>query len=266
MGHQRPEGPASLARFGQRKVRPRACTSDGKRHIRTFLTETLEELGFVTCECAGVGELGAVLDARPPDLLVLGPVGRGDRRLRDAAAARQQEFRRQGSAAGSARFAPGESRPRARRGTGTYDAAGSRHAVRQREFTHQRRLAPARSNRRILRSTLEKRSALAGFELWYQPKIDTHTLSLSGAEALVRMRHPAWGTVPPGFFVLDDGDPHFRALSEFVIGQAVADWRDFVHQHGHVEIAINLPVRSLQDPDLLGEMCRSCPSTRPLKD
>ena len=132
-------------------------------------------------------------------------------------------------------------------------------------MTHQRRLAPAR---RTADSPVDVGEALgAGWlELWYQPKIDTNTLSLSGAEALVRMRHPAWGTVPPGFFVLDHGDPHFRALSEFVIGQAVADWRDFVHQHGHVEIAINLPVRSLQDPDLLGESGPSCPSTRPLKD
>ena len=28
------------------------------------------------------------------------------------------------------------------------------------------------------------------FELWYQPKIDLKTMRLSGAEALVRARHP----------------------------------------------------------------------------
>jgi EAL domain-containing protein (putative c-di-GMP-specific phosphodiesterase class I) len=61
-------------------------------------------------------------------------------------------------------------------------------------------------------------------ELWYQPKVDTHTVAVSGAEALIRMRHPTWGIVTPAYFIPDDGDPQFRALSEFVIDQAIHDW------------------------------------------
>jgi len=34
---------------GRRKVVPRICIVDGKRHSRTFLEERLEELGFTTC-------------------------------------------------------------------------------------------------------------------------------------------------------------------------------------------------------------------------
>ena len=48
-------------------------------------------------------------------------------------------------------------------------------------------------------------------ELWYQQKINVRTLVPSGAEALVRMRHPAWGVVPPAYFIPDDNDPHFRS-------------------------------------------------------
>ena len=55
------------------------------------------------------------------------------------------------------------------------------------------------------------------FELWYQPKVEMRSLELCGAEALIRLRHPTWGVVPPAYFIPDDGDPHFRALSEFVI-------------------------------------------------
>jgi len=55
-----------------RKVRPRACLADGKQHIRTFLAEPLEELGFITCECAQIGELPAILETQPLDLFVLG--------------------------------------------------------------------------------------------------------------------------------------------------------------------------------------------------
>jgi hypothetical protein len=53
-------------------------------------------------------------------------------------------------------------------------------------------------------------------ELWYQPKIDTRTLALRGAEALVRMRHPHWGVVQPACFIPDDGDlvsKRYRNLS-----------------------------------------------------
>ena len=47
--------------FGRRKVSPRVCVADGKQHIRTFLVEALEEIGFVTCECMQASELSAVL-------------------------------------------------------------------------------------------------------------------------------------------------------------------------------------------------------------
>ena len=54
-------------------------------------------------------------------------------------------------------------------------------------------------------------------ELWYQPKIDARSLTPCGAEALVRLRHPSWGVVAPAAFLPDRNDPHFRALSKFVI-------------------------------------------------
>src|SRR2546423_11857361 len=62
-------------------------------------------------------------------------------------------------------------------------------------------------------------------ELWYQQKIDARTLEPSGAEALLRMRHPTWGVVPPAYFIPDHSDPHFRKLTEFVISHAIEDWR-----------------------------------------
>ena len=61
-----------VATFGRRKVAPRVCIADSKQHIRTFLSEALEEHGFITCECAHVGEIDAVLDSHLPDLIILG--------------------------------------------------------------------------------------------------------------------------------------------------------------------------------------------------
>src|SRR5271156_5114096 len=55
-----------------RSAGERSCLADRKQHIRTFIGEALEELGFITCESAQVGELARCLDAHLPDLVVLG--------------------------------------------------------------------------------------------------------------------------------------------------------------------------------------------------
>jgi DNA-binding response OmpR family regulator len=58
--------------FGRRKVTPRACVADSKKHLRAFLTDVLEDLGFTTSECARVDELGTIVETQLPDLIVLG--------------------------------------------------------------------------------------------------------------------------------------------------------------------------------------------------
>ncbi len=96
-------------------------------------------------------------------------------------------------------------------------------------------------------------------ELWYQQKIDAHTLAPRGAEALIRLRHPAWGVVPPASFIPDEKDPQFKGLSEFVIGRALEDWHYFVGQHGPVDISINLPIGFLEDSGSVSALCRQIP-------
>ena len=51
---------------------PLVCVTDGKHHVRKFLREVLGEFSFTIYECVEVGELSAALDARPPDLVILG--------------------------------------------------------------------------------------------------------------------------------------------------------------------------------------------------
>lgn len=97
-------------------------------------------------------------------------------------------------------------------------------------------------------------------ELWYQPKIDTHSIVTRGVEALLRIRHPAWGIVPPAYLVPPDGDPRFPALSDSVISCAVEDWHYFFAQHGPIETAINLPIAFLQEPDSVSRLCQQLPN------
>jgi len=69
-------------------------------------------------------------------------------------------------------------------------------------------------------------------------------LTLCGAEALIRVRHPTWGLVPPAYFMPDRDDPCLSVLSNFVINRAIEDWHYFTTQHRAVQIAVNLPFRS----------------------
>ncbi|TDM99567.1 diguanylate phosphodiesterase, partial [Lactobacillus crispatus] len=96
-------------------------------------------------------------------------------------------------------------------------------------------------------------------ELWYQQKIHLRTLVPSGAEALIRMRHPAWGVVPPAYFIPDESDPHFHALSEFVIERAIEDWRYLIEQIGPINLSINLPISFLADDHAVRELCYRIP-------
>jgi EAL domain-containing protein (putative c-di-GMP-specific phosphodiesterase class I) len=97
-------------------------------------------------------------------------------------------------------------------------------------------------------------------ELWYQSTIDAHTLVRRGAEALVRMRHPTWGVVPPAYFIPEAHDPHFRDLSEFVIERAMQDWYYLLEQQSAVDLSINLPAPYLREPQAVSDLCRRMPT------
>ena len=96
-------------------------------------------------------------------------------------------------------------------------------------------------------------------ELWYQPKFDTRSLTLQGAEALVRVRHPTWGLVTPAYYIPADGDPYYHALSQFVIMHAMADWMRFAADGKRIDISVNLPSPVLEDPDFIAHVFGKLP-------
>jgi CheY-like chemotaxis protein len=259
MDHQRIEVTAKLATFGRRKVTPRVCIADSKQHVRTFLAEVLEELGFIACECNGANRLAAMLDAQLPDLVVLGlSAGTAEvGNLIETLATKKFDgkvlllgppdspvvaaARKLGENLGIAML-PALATP--------FHSDGLRDSV----ATLLPREAPPSP-------PVDAAEAIcAGWlELWYQPKVGLRTLALREAEGLIRIRHPTWGIVPPAYFIANDGDPHLRGLSEFVIGRAIDDWRYFVSQHGPIELAINLPIAFLQDPEAVKILCLQIP-------
>jgi EAL domain-containing protein (putative c-di-GMP-specific phosphodiesterase class I)/CheY-like chemotaxis protein len=250
---------SKLATFGRRKGMPRVCIADAKQCVRAFLGEALEELGFVTCECGHASELPAMLKEKLLDLIVIGfSAGRieAGEILKKLAA---MEF-------GGRVLLLG---PRESLMVVAVQELGEQLGVAMlpalpTPFRHEdlRRsvggLVPAEPRPSPPVDVAEALHA-GWFELWYQPKIDVGCPSIRGAEALIRIRHPTWGIVPPARFMPSDGDPHVRALSEFVIGRAVDDWRNFVSRHGHVELAINLPITFLQHSDFVSRLCHRLP-------
>src|ERR1044072_9006297 len=69
-------GRANIIQFGRRPIPPRACVIEDKTHVRMFLAEMLDELGFIARE-AFAGDVKTVLAEFLPDLIVLGPLGGG---------------------------------------------------------------------------------------------------------------------------------------------------------------------------------------------
>lgn len=248
-----------VATFGQRKVAPRVCIADSKKHIRTFLGEALEELGFITCECAAVTELSSILTEQLPDLIVLGLPADGVEAGQMLKILVEHEYdgkvlligpknsilvtavRQLGEEFGVTMLPPLAT---------PFSADGLRASVAT--------LLPTQTPPSPAVDVAEALKA-DWLELWYQQKIDVHTLAPRGAEALVRLRHPTWGVVPPAYFIPDDRDPNFTALSEFVVRRALNDWHYFISQHGPVDISINLPISFLEDPASIGMLCRMIP-------
>jgi EAL domain-containing protein (putative c-di-GMP-specific phosphodiesterase class I) len=74
-------------------------------------------------------------------------------------------------------------------------------------------------------------------ELWYQPKVDLKTLTLCGAEALIRAHHPEHGIVTPEDLLPSAGDPNLLPMSKFVFRRAMVDWAVFADRAVPLKLA-----------------------------
>lgn len=114
----------------------------------------------------------------------------------------------------------------------------------------------ARSHHEFLRRLTQ---ALADdeFELYYQPKVDMHSLKLIGAEALIRWNHPERGMLSPAEFLhAIEGTTLEIELGDWVVSTAF-DQLDAWHQAGlAMELSINISARHLQANDFAWKLKR----------
>jgi EAL domain-containing protein (putative c-di-GMP-specific phosphodiesterase class I) len=245
--------------FGRRRSVPRACVVDGKLHIRTFLSDTLEELGFITQSCSRVSEVATALAEFEPDLIVLGlltpasdltktlhmlkSVGYGGKVMLFGARTSTVllGLHDLGEQIGLTMLPP----------LGTPFRDSSLHEKLS-SF-----LPIANPPRLPVDVTEAMRNGW--LELWYQPKINLREMTLVGAEALIRMRHPTWGIVPPASFIPNEGDPNLDALSSFVVEHAFKDWTFFTKGRSPIELTIHLPSSVLGEQKFIDRICRQLP-------
>jgi EAL domain-containing protein (putative c-di-GMP-specific phosphodiesterase class I)/DNA-binding response OmpR family regulator len=108
------------------------------------------------------------------------------------------------------------------------------------------------------RHRLNVQNALRGatergeMSLVFQPKLSLETLRITGAEALLRWKHPAMGYLSPGLFIpLAEASGDILAIGEWVLEQSIlqaAAWQHSPWVSDDFHIAVNVATRQLTRP------------------
>ena len=249
-----------VIQFGRRPIPPRACVVENKGHVRMFLAEMLDELGFIACE-ADTLDLRAMLREFRPDMIVLGPLGGGVEVRGHLRTLQAQNFGGTvmlfGGRSSAALICAHEFGEQA--GLAMLPPLGT--PFRDRDLdTNLACFLPVRPPS-PLPVDVDEALCNGWLELWYQSKINPKSLVPGGAEALVRVRHPTWGVVPPAYFIPATNDPYFQGLSQFVIARALADSMQFAAANHQVQISIRLPLPALEDMHFIDRMMAHLPES-----
>jgi diguanylate cyclase (GGDEF)-like protein/PAS domain S-box-containing protein len=89
------------------------------------------------------------------------------------------------------------------------------------------------------------------FALYYQPKVNLMSGQLTGAEALLRWRHPDLGIIPSAKFIpIMEESGLIGSVSEWVIDAACRQHKKWLDDGINIKVAVNLSVRQLRQPGL----------------
>jgi len=93
------------------------------------------------------------------------------------------------------------------------------------------------------------------FTLYYQPKINLNTNSITGCEALLRWNHPEYGLLSPDHFIpLAELGEMINPLTLWVLNQAISDRQQWYSQDWDLDIAVNVSVRNIQDVNIINKV------------
>jgi diguanylate cyclase (GGDEF)-like protein len=110
-------------------------------------------------------------------------------------------------------------------------------------------LGQAAVEKHLLENELRRALVQNEFEVYYQPIVETKTLKMCGAEALIRWRHPQKGLIPPDQFIpLAEESGTILQIGEWVLQTAC---REAVNWPSSVKVAVNLSAVQLRSASLL---------------
>jgi diguanylate cyclase (GGDEF)-like protein/PAS domain S-box-containing protein len=110
--------------------------------------------------------------------------------------------------------------------------------------------------------TLELENALRNalsrneLELYYQPQISIDTQRIVGAEALLRWKHPTFGTVSPAEFIpVAEDSGQILAIGEWVLRSAIMQLKSWIESGMKPFVmAVNLSAIQFRDPKLVSQV------------
>lgn len=246
-------------RFGQRRLTPRVCIVDGKPHIRTFLADALEDLGFVAQQCGLASEVPAALKSTEIDIVVLGlltPESDVTKVLHTLSLGRYSgKVMLFGGRASTALLGLHELAERIGLAMLPPLLTPFRDSDLQENLSDFLPIASPPS----VPMDVEEALRNDWIELWYQPRIDLRRMTLCAAEAEVRMRHPTWGMVQPRSLIASGRDPRLVHFSELLCRRAIADWTRFVQRQPRLQLVVPLPISVLEDPEFIDRFCLLLP-------
>lgn len=97
-------------------------------------------------------------------------------------------------------------------------------------------------------SDLRHAVSASQLEMWLQPKFSLSTGAATGAEALVRWRHPVRGFVSPAEFIpFAEQTGYITMVTDWMLRQAVHTLSAWRESHSELSISVNVSTRDLLD-------------------
>ncbi|MCW2599542.1 MAG: hypothetical protein JWM02_1371 [Frankiales bacterium] len=127
------------------------------------------------------------------------------------------------------------------------------------EVQGQRRLAVVMALREALSS--------GAIGVAFQPKFHTHTMQITGVEALARWTHPALGAIRPDEFIpLAEASGLMGPLTSSVLRQALTACKGWQRRGGRIGVAVNVSAHTVLDPGFVTEVAALLTSTNTAPD
>ncbi len=112
--------------------------------------------------------------------------------------------------------------------------------------------------RLFLTNNLKKAIESDELVLFYQPKLNLKTMTISHVEALVRWQHPEKGLIPPDSFIsIAERTGQMPALTRWVTKEAIKQYLAWQESGLNISIAINIAAENILDnsyPDFVIEL------------